>query len=75
MNILKKQRGSITIITLITVLFILAFVLGNFAIVVNRKRIQEDLIYKTINYNYCGKLVIDRLPTTVSIHLQYQMDL
>ena len=44
MNKLKNQRGSITIITLVTVLFMLAFALGNFAIVMSRRQAQASTI-------------------------------
>ena len=42
-KILKKDKGSITLITLVTILFIVAFLLSTFIIVVNRRQAQEGL--------------------------------
>ena len=39
---MRKQRGSITIITLVTVLFMLAFLISTFMIVTNRRQAQAQ---------------------------------
>lgn len=44
---MKKNRGAITIITLTTILFMLAFLIGAYTIVMNRRQVQAEIKKKT----------------------------
>lgn len=44
---MKKDRGAITIITLTTILFMLAFLIGAYTIVMNRRQVQAEIKKKT----------------------------
>jgi len=44
---MRKDRGSITIITLTTVLFMLAFLLSTYVIITNRRQTQEEIKRET----------------------------
>lgn len=44
---MKKERGAITLITLITVLFMLSFLISTFVIISNRRQSQEEIKKKT----------------------------
>lgn len=44
---MKKNRGAITIITLVTVLFMLSFLISTFVIIQNRRQAQEEIKRKT----------------------------
>lgn len=54
---MRKERGAITIITLTTVLFITAFLIGTFTIIANRRQAQAEIkaetedIYESNIYN------------------------
>lgn len=47
MKSLKNEKGIITMITLITVLFILSFLISSYAIVANKVKIQKDILTET----------------------------
>ena len=44
---MKKERGSVTIITLTTILFIIAFVVSTFTIIANRRQAQAEIKKET----------------------------
>lgn len=44
---MKKERGAITIITLTTILFMLAFLISTFVIVANRRQAQAEIKSET----------------------------
>ena len=44
---MKNQRGAITIITLVTILFMLAFLISTFTIIANRRQIQAEIKQET----------------------------
>ena len=43
----KKERGAITIITLVTILFMLAFLISTYTIIANRRQIQVEIKQET----------------------------
>lgn len=45
---MKKERGAITILTLTTVLFMLAFLISTFTIIANRRQAQAEIKTQTI---------------------------
>lgn len=44
---MKKERGSITIITIVTILFMLSFLISTFVIIQNRRQEQAEIKRKT----------------------------
>lgn len=52
---MKKEKGSITIITLVTILFMLSFLISSFAIIANRRQAQAE-IKKETREIYEGKV-------------------
>lgn len=44
---MKKERGAITLITLVTILFMIAFLISTFAIIMNRRQAQAELKKET----------------------------
>lgn len=44
---MRKERGAITIITLVTVLFMLAFLISTFVIIANRRQAQAEIKSQT----------------------------
>ncbi len=40
---MKKEKGAITIITLVTVLFMLAFLISTYSIITNRRQAQAEI--------------------------------
>jgi cell division protein FtsX len=40
---MRKNRGAITIITLITILFMLSFLVSTYIIIANRRQAQEEI--------------------------------
>jgi len=44
---MKNQRGAITIITLVTILFMLAFLISTYTIIANRRQIQAEIKQET----------------------------
>lgn len=46
-KLMKKERGAITIITLVTILFMLTFLISTFTIVANRRQAQAEIKNET----------------------------
>lgn len=44
---MKKERGAITLITLVTILFMLAFLVSTFTIIMNRRQAQAEIKKET----------------------------
>ena len=44
---MKKERGAITLITLVTILFMLAFLVSTFTIIMNRRQSQAEIKRET----------------------------
>ena len=44
---MKKERGSITIITLTTILFLISFLISTYIIIANKRQAQEEIRRKT----------------------------
>lgn len=44
---MKKERGSITIITLTTILFLISFLISTYMIIANKRQAQEEIRRKT----------------------------
>ena len=44
---MRKQRGAITLITLATILLMLAFLISTFTIIMNRRQAQSEVKRKT----------------------------
>ena len=44
---LKKERGAITLITLVTIVFMISFLIGTYVIMSNRRQAQEEIKRKT----------------------------
>lgn len=44
---MKKERGAITILTLVTILFIISFLVSTFVIITNRRQAQAEIKKKT----------------------------
>lgn len=44
---MKKERGSITVITIVTILFMLSFLISTFVIIQNRRQEQAEIKRKT----------------------------
>ena len=44
---MKKDRGSITIITLVTILFMLSFLISTYVIISNRRQAQTEIKRET----------------------------
>ena len=44
MKNIKKEEGAITIITLVTILFIVSFLISSYIIVANKVRIQKEIV-------------------------------
>jgi len=44
---MKQERGAITIITLVTILFMLAFLISTYTIIANRRQIQAEIKQET----------------------------
>lgn len=44
---MKKERGAITLLTLITILFMLSFLISTYVIIANRRQAQEEIKRKT----------------------------
>lgn len=44
---MKKERGAITLITLVTIVFMISFLIGTYVIMSNRRQAQEEIKRKT----------------------------
>ena len=44
---IKNEQGAITIITLVTILFMLAFLISTYTIIANRRQIQAEIKQET----------------------------
>jgi len=44
---MKQERGAITILTLVTILFMLAFLISTYKIIANRRQIQAEIKQET----------------------------
>lgn len=44
---MKKERGAITLITLVTIVFMISFLIGTYVIMSNRRQTQEEIKRKT----------------------------
>lgn len=44
---MKKERGAITLITLVTIVFMISFLIGTYVIMSNRRQAQEEIKRET----------------------------
>ena len=44
---MKKERGAITLITLVAIVFMISFLIGTYVIMSNRRQTQEEIKRKT----------------------------